>query len=164
MNETLEADSAIQAENAWSAAEIEARSSRAQELLQELSARVIVRQVRQQTIASQRQAEAEREVAGLIASDWYAFAACKDTDNPDAFYAPNTFERKPERDARLAFVQQFCAVCPVKAQCLEYAFSAGDERGVWGDKNELQRKWILRHQQRAAARAAQAASKAAETA
>jgi WhiB family redox-sensing transcriptional regulator len=40
--------------------------------------------------------------------------------------------------------QRVCAVCTVKAECLEYALEHRIEHGVWGGASERERRRILR--------------------
>lgn len=40
--------------------------------------------------------------------------------------------------------QRVCAMCPVKAECLEYALEHRIEHGVWGGASERERRRILR--------------------
>ena len=39
------------------------------------------------------------------------------------FFAPNYFERREEKNAREAVAKSFCARCPVRDVCLEYALA-----------------------------------------
>ncbi len=36
-----------------------------------------------------------------------------------------------------------CAVCPVKAPCLQYALEIREPHGIWGGLNELERKALI---------------------
>jgi WhiB family transcriptional regulator, redox-sensing transcriptional regulator len=66
---------------------------------------------------------------------WKMLGHCvgKDTNLffPDAAY--NRFEVK--------FAKDICAVCPVRAQCMDYALRH-DEIGIWGGTTERERKKI----------------------
>ena len=42
--------------------------------------------------------------------------------------------------------RRWCAGCPVRAACLQWAFSAGIEHGVWGGLTEEERRaWKRKH-------------------
>jgi hypothetical protein len=66
-------------------------------------------------------------------TNWIGNAACAAAD-PEAF-----FPASPESDAK---AKQYCAGCPVRAECRDYALAAGVEYGVWGGLNEDERKAI----------------------
>jgi WhiB family transcriptional regulator, redox-sensing transcriptional regulator len=72
-------------------------------------------------------------VAGTVSSDttWRAAAACRG-DRGIAFYPPTRTERKQERLARERFAKSICAVCPVRAECLDQAIANGERYGIWG--------------------------------
>ncbi len=53
-------------------------------------------------------------------SAWQHFAACRGED-ASYFFAPNYFEKRREKNAREAVAKAFCARCPVRDECLEYA-------------------------------------------
>ncbi len=74
---------------------------------------------------------------------WRAQAACRG-NNAVFFFAPNHFERKPEKDLREGRARELCRSCPVHAECLEHALRAGELHGIWGGLNELQRKRLQR--------------------
>jgi len=77
---------------------------------------------------------------------WQFDAACRGEDAA-LFFAPNYFERKDEKDAREAKAKRYCAVCPVRLQCLEYAIRSREPHGIWGGLNELERRMLLRERQ-----------------
>jgi len=65
-------------------------------------------------------------------------AACRDV--PTRFFFP---ERNG--DPRTAgYVAMFCDLCPVRAECLEWALSHLERYGIWGGKTETERRAILR--------------------
>ncbi len=74
---------------------------------------------------------------------WQLAAACRGED-ATAFYAPNYFEKRSEKDARETVAKRICAVCPVRAACLEYALATREPHGVWGGCNEMERRALLR--------------------
>ncbi len=79
----------------------------------------------------------------FVDDDWRASAACR-ADNAVYFFAPNHFERKPEKDLREGIAKGLCRRCPVADQCLNYAMSVPDCNGIWGGLNELERKRLQR--------------------
>lgn len=76
-------------------------------------------------------------------SAWWGLATCRG-NNAAYFFAPNHFERKPEKDAREARARALCVSCPVQRECLTHALTAGEPHGIWGGLNELQRKRLAR--------------------
>jgi WhiB family redox-sensing transcriptional regulator len=64
-------------------------------------------------------------------TDWHDAASCRGEAGRD-FYPPFGGERKRERVAREQRAKTVCAVCPVRAQCLEHAIASGERYGVWG--------------------------------
>lgn len=67
--------------------------------------------------------------------DWRDFAACKGADDvmfPDS----NT--------AGIAAAKTLCAICPSRAECLDWALDQRIEFGVWGGLSEAERRAILR--------------------
>lgn len=72
--------------------------------------------------------------AGLSVGDWTADAACRDADT-DLFFD----ERSIQRHQALAL----CNVCPVRADCLDYAVDTHQD-GIWGGTTERQRRAIRR--------------------
>src|SRR3954454_13037760 len=74
---------------------------------------------------------------------WRADAACKG-ESAVYFFAPNHFERKPEKDFREGRARSLCRGCVVRQQCLEYALAVGETHGIWGGLNELERRRLAR--------------------
>jgi WhiB family redox-sensing transcriptional regulator len=74
---------------------------------------------------------------------WQLAAACRGEDAA-AFFAPNYFEKRSEKDAREAIAKVICARCPVREPCLEYALGIREPHGVWGGRNEMERRALLR--------------------
>ena len=64
---------------------------------------------------------------------------------------PNYFERREEKNAREAVAKSFCARCPVRDVCLEYALASREAHGIWGGLNEMERRRLLRERARAPA-------------
>jgi WhiB family redox-sensing transcriptional regulator len=76
---------------------------------------------------------------GSIDSTWQLDAACRDED-PSLFFAPNTWEDPSLKTAREQRAKAICARCPVISECLSYALTSGEDAGVWGGLNEMERR------------------------
>lgn len=70
---------------------------------------------------------------------WVVDAACRGTD-PDIFFpeAGKDFLKKFDK------AQQICSICPVQADCLEYALDNNLHEGIWGGLSGNQRIAIKR--------------------
>lgn len=79
-------------------------------------------------------------------SGWRDHAAC--AGEPTHFFFPE--DKRIEKAFRMTAVA-ICAVCPVKAECLEYAlsFNTNDLQGIWGGMSERQRRLEKQRRQRA---------------
>lgn len=64
---------------------------------------------------------------------WEENTACTGMD-PEIFF-PATKDWMGERNAK-----RICNGCSVQEQCLEYAIVEGIDLGIWGGKNEHERK------------------------
>ena len=67
---------------------------------------------------------------------WFAQAECRGLD-------ANLFH--PRRGDPCDKARAVCAVCPVSAECLDYAITLGFTNGMWGGKSERQRRVIRRN-------------------
>jgi WhiB family redox-sensing transcriptional regulator len=78
--------------------------------------------------------------------DWQDKASCQSVSDPEIFFQPWT-----EKDAL-----QYCAICPVIDQCLEYAESLDDyglrlgAYGIWGGLTDKERGKMRRDRRRVA--------------
>ena len=74
--------------------------------------------------------------------DWQVKAACR---GPQAavFFPPTHPERKDERAEREDRAKQICSTCPVRKPCPEYALQIREPHGIWGGRNEVERKALL---------------------
>lgn len=90
-----------------------------------------------------------RMVSKYLRADhsWMVRGACRGEDS-DLFFAPDN-ERQPEREVREGKARAVCDVCPVKAECLDYAVGTG-QVGMWGGTDDEQRKSLRRREQRRA--------------
>jgi WhiB family redox-sensing transcriptional regulator len=66
---------------------------------------------------------------------WMEDAGCREAEPEQFYYENEQFQRK--------LVEQYCKLCLVKNQCLEYALAHEDRFGVWGGTTARQRKEIL---------------------
>ena len=67
---------------------------------------------------------------------WRDRAACLNTD-PDRFFpAGNTGDAIDQIEAAKAI----CRVCPVQEPCLQYHARTNQEAGVWGGRDEVERR------------------------
>lgn len=73
---------------------------------------------------------------------WADAAACRHVDRAtrDAFFHD---EKDPDNPAR-----RICAGCSVRTQCLDHAITTGEPHGIWGGKDEEERKRIARSRSR----------------
>lgn len=69
-------------------------------------------------------------------------AACAGMD-PDVFF--------PERGGSQQPAKAMCAVCPVRAECLEYALTFKIKHGTWGGMSERERRGLRRQRAQGAA-------------
>lgn len=60
-------------------------------------------------------------------SGWRDRAACRESPDPDAFFA--------ERDG-VEYALGFCRRCPVRAECSETAEALDVRVGIWGGLNQ----------------------------
>jgi WhiB family transcriptional regulator, redox-sensing transcriptional regulator len=54
------------------------------------------------------------------------------------FFGPDG-ERMQQRESREAKAVVVCALCPVRAPCLDYALENSIRHGIWGGLNEEER-------------------------
>lgn len=72
----------------------------------------------------------------VTAELWMDEALCTQAD-PDMFF--------PEgQGASAAEAKRLCALCPVKAECLEFALAHHEAWGVWGGLTDKQRRGLRR--------------------
>jgi hypothetical protein len=56
----------------------------------------------------------------------------------------DTADFYPERGQSAKKAKARCAVCPVRADCLDYALRVGEKHGVWGGFTERERRQLRR--------------------
>jgi len=73
---------------------------------------------------------------------WQSKAACR---GPQAvvFFPPSHTERKDERLGRERAAKAICRNCSVQQQCLDYAMRIREPHGIWGGRNEVERKQMM---------------------
>lgn len=74
-------------------------------------------------------------------ASWVDFALCAEVD-PAIFF--------PERGEPAAPAKRVCMICPVRAQCLEYALENRILHGVFGGMSEHERRDVARQRRDAA--------------
>lgn len=62
---------------------------------------------------------------------WVADAACRDAD-PEIFFIGRG---DPGVEAKA-----YCAACPVRSECLDFAIDGGERHGIWGGMTTKQRR------------------------
>lgn len=67
---------------------------------------------------------------------WRDRAACRDTHSELFFPAGSTGEAVDQIEAAKAV----CRSCPVHAACLDFALESNQESGIWGGKDEEERR------------------------
>jgi len=71
---------------------------------------------------------------------WRDRAACRHTD-PDLFFPPGSGgDVLPQINAAKAV----CRSCPAQAPCLQFALATNQEAGIWGGKDEDERRRLRR--------------------
>lgn len=73
---------------------------------------------------------------------WQEVAGCRGPASA-LFFAPVVSERREDREIRESRAKAICAECPVSAQCLDFAMSSREQHGIWGGKNEAERRLML---------------------
>lgn len=76
-------------------------------------------------------------VLNICRPDWQTLAACHDLPL-DLFFPSSGMESL----RNINVIKPFCAVCPVVVECLAYALSHPDERGIWAGTTENDRRKI----------------------
>jgi WhiB family redox-sensing transcriptional regulator len=80
--------------------------------------------------------------AALAAADydWRRHSLCRDTD-PDLFFPVGT------TGAALVQIDEakaVCRICPVQADCLQFALVTNQDSGIWGGTSEEERRKLRR--------------------
>ena len=77
----------------------------------------------------------------MIALDrtWQPVASCSGSPS-HLFFPPSVTERKEERERREIRAKSICRICPVGAECLDYAMTIREPYGIWGGLTEAERR------------------------
>ncbi|MCY4068601.1 MAG: WhiB family transcriptional regulator [Acidimicrobiaceae bacterium] len=75
-------------------------------------------------------------------SEWQLRAACRGPHS-SVFYPPEYVEKRHEKRQRELRAKDICATCSVQPQCLQYALDIGEQHGIWGGLNEIERRKLL---------------------
>jgi WhiB family redox-sensing transcriptional regulator len=73
--------------------------------------------------------------AKKLDTSWMVQGRCRDLP-PEIFF--------PSDGVGVEVARRYCAECPVKGPCLEYALENHIEHGVWGGASERERRRIAR--------------------
>lgn len=73
---------------------------------------------------------------------WQPVALCRG-NHSHLFFPPSTPERKDERERREIRAKSICKICPVRAECLEYATAIREPYGIWGGLTEAERRQLI---------------------
>jgi WhiB family redox-sensing transcriptional regulator len=76
---------------------------------------------------------------------WQIKAACRGPQSA-VFFPPPQFERKDEKAAREEQAKEICRSCAVQQPCLDYAVAIREPHGIWGGRNESERKVLIKSQ------------------
>lgn len=76
--------------------------------------------------------------------DWRTFGACRDED-ADLFYPAGT---SAQHQPQIARAKDVCHACPVMQQCLTWALQTGEPYGIFGGKDEDERRRLLGRRKR----------------
>ncbi len=74
--------------------------------------------------------------------DWQLRAACRGPQS-SVFFPPSYAEKRDEKRRRELRAKNICASCPVRSDCLDYALEIGEQHGIWGGLNEVERRSML---------------------
>jgi WhiB family redox-sensing transcriptional regulator len=90
--------------------------------------------------------EYKKQQEGLtdLATAWMLGARCRDLP-PAVFF--------PSDGVGVEVARRYCAECPVRAECLEFALEQHIDHGVWGGASERERRRIARSRRAQSARA-----------
>jgi len=80
---------------------------------------------------------------------WWEQASCKGM-TAELFFTPPNPEVKVDRDVREGQARRVCGGCFVRQQCLDYALTSGEHRGIWGGLNEFERRRLGRRRRASA--------------
>ena len=74
--------------------------------------------------------------------DWQMRANCRGP-HASVFFPPSYVEKRDEKRRRELRAKDICASCSVRSHCLDYALEIGEQHGIWGGLNEVERRDLL---------------------
>ncbi|MDE0163149.1 MAG: WhiB family transcriptional regulator [Acidimicrobiaceae bacterium] len=74
--------------------------------------------------------------------EWQMRAACRGP-HASVFFPPPYVEKRDAKRRRELRAKEICASCPVQPECLQYALDIGEQHGIWGGLNEIERRDLL---------------------
>ncbi len=75
-------------------------------------------------------------------AEWQLKAACRGPHS-SVFYPPTDIEKRDEKRQRELQAKDICATCSVRSDCLQHALDVGEQHGIWGGLNEIERRRLL---------------------
>lgn len=72
-----------------------------------------------------------------VVGEWADQAECLGMD-------PELFHPGRGDDTSVSNAKAVCAVCPVRAECLDHAMTHGEKHGIWGGTSERERRRMRR--------------------
>jgi WhiB family redox-sensing transcriptional regulator len=75
-----------------------------------------------------------------MSEDWRDEGACR-AEDPELFFPVGSTGPAIRQAAK---AKAWCARCPVRAECREWAIGSGQVSGVWGGLDELELKTAIR--------------------
>jgi len=75
-------------------------------------------------------------------TEWQERAACRGP-HASVFFPPSHTERRDDKRVRELRAKDICATCAVQRPCLDYALEIGEQHGIWGGMNEIERRALL---------------------
>ncbi|MFH8409183.1 WhiB family transcriptional regulator [Streptomyces sp. NPDC018019] len=79
--------------------------------------------------------------------EWWERAACLEED-PELFFPVGVTGPAAQQQADAKAV---CRQCPVTAECLDWALETGQNHGIWGGTDEVERRTLSAVRKRRAA-------------
>ena len=74
--------------------------------------------------------------------EWQMRAACRGP-HASVFFPPPYAEKRDDKRRREFRAKEICATCCVQSHCLAYALDIGEQHGIWGGLNEVERRDLL---------------------
>jgi WhiB family transcriptional regulator, redox-sensing transcriptional regulator len=92
--------------------------------------------------ARQRPEDGRPAVRLLTRGRWRMLAACQSID-PELFFPVSASGKSLEQ---VTAAKAVCAACPVRQECLAFAFRTGQVHGIWGGLTAEERQQALRRE------------------